>query len=302
MNMNENTFNHSSHDTLIIPKALSLFKDVNTLLSSDTTSGILHKNIKENLINVEFYTQCNTIVFNCSGRETITSYDYESIQIENNELLFLPKDMYLISDFIKTNSNLEAYLFFFDDSLIEKYLLQKNVCISSNEKKVHFYKMPVSKAVSSYMGTLKDVCLNQENSKSFLELKLLELLHIIDANDSKGDFLRSLQSSNINKNKRNITSLMKKYYLNNFSMKDFALLSGRSLSSFHRDFKSKYHITPKQYLLNLKLEHAKSSLTNQTISVSELSNDLGYENTSHFIKAFKEKFGTTPKQIQKNYL
>jgi len=29
---------------------------------------------------------------------------------------------------------------------------------------------------------------------------------------------------------------------------------------------------------------------------------LGYENTSHFIKAFKNKFGFTPKQSQKNQL
>jgi len=298
----EDIFTQSSHDTLIIPHGLKTFKDVDTLMSFHKSSAILHKNIKENLINVEFYTQSFTIVFNCSGIETITSYDYESVQIGEHELLFLPKDMYLISDFIKSNKNLEAYLFFFDDELIEKFLLTKHYKLDTQETKVDFYKMEVTTSVNDYIKSLPSVCKHQNTSKEFLELKLLELLYIIDANDKEGKLRNSLQRSNINKNKRNITSLMKRYYLKNFSIKDFALLSGRSLSSFHRDFKNVYDITPKQYLLNLKLHHAKESLEDQNLSVSEISSDMGYENTSHFIKAFKNKFGFTPKQSQKNQL
>ena len=302
MIIEEDIFTQSSHDTLIIPQGLKAFKDVDTLMNFHKNSGILHKNIKDNLINVEFYTQSFTIVFNCSGRETITSYDFDSVQIEHNELLFLPKDMYLISDFIKTNKNLEAYLFFFDDTLIDKFLLSKNSKLDAQEKKVNFYKMEVSTSVNDYIKSLKSVCKHQNTSKESLELKLLELLYIIDANDKDSKLITSLLSSNINKDKRNIISLMKKYYLKNFSIKDFALLSGRSLSSFHRDFKSVYDITPKQYLLNLKLSHALLSLEDQSLSVSDISSDLGYENTSHFIKAFKNKFGFTPKQSQKNHL
>ena len=206
----EDIFTQSSHDTLIIPQGLKAFNEVDTLMNFQNNSGILHKNIKENLINVEFYTQSFTIVFNCNGKETITSYDCDSVNIAEQELLFLPKDMYLISDFIKTNKNLEAYLFFFDDSLIEKFLLAKNSTLSRTQKKVNFYKMEVTTSVNDYIQSLKSVCKHQNTSKEFLELKLLELLYIIDANDKEGKLITSLLSSNINKDKRNITSLMKK--------------------------------------------------------------------------------------------
>jgi AraC-like DNA-binding protein len=85
-------------------------------------------------------------------------------------------------------------------------------------------------------------------------------------------------------------------------LNDYALLSGRSLSTFHRDFKRYNDITPKQYLLDLKLEYACDQLKNSDKPVSEISYDIGYENVSHFIKAFKKKYNTTPKQLSKKII
>ena len=97
---------------------------------------------------------------------------------------------------------------------------------------------------------------------------------------------------------------MKQYFLNNFTMKDYALLSGRSLSTFYRDFKLHTNMTPKQYLLNLKLEYAHNLLNKSDKSVSTISFEIGYENISHFIKAFKNKYNITPENtlfIDDNY-
>jgi AraC-like DNA-binding protein len=149
------------------------------------------------------------------------------------------------------------------------------------------------------MKALKQVSKNQFDSEHFLELKLLELLCIIDSTDTEKRLIKSLLSRNIDKEKRNIKSLMKKYFLSNLTINDYAVLSGRSLSTFHRDFKRYYSITPKQYLLGLKLEYAYNLLKNGDKSVSEISSEVGYENTSHFIKAFKSKYNTTPKQLSK---
>jgi len=49
--------------------------------------------------------------------------------------------------------------------------------------------------------------------------------------------------------------------------------------------------------LNFKLEYAKDELLLKNKKVKEIAQEIGYENTSHFIDAFKKKYNTTPKQF-----
>jgi len=47
------------------------------------------------------------------------------------------------------------------------------------------------------------------------------------------------------------------------------------------------------------MEMAKSQLIEQpALKVADLANSFGYDNTSHFIKAFEKEYGITPKQLQ----
>ena len=285
-------------NTLYIPKELANYSGVKQIFEYKNDSTIFYKCMDFNLINFEFYTQMHCIVFNCNGRETITSYDFKSVEICKDELIFLPKDMYLISDFIKNNKALEAYMFFFDDEIIEKFLSIKNISNIKQEKSVSFYKMKTNDSVFQFIKSLKSVSKDQYHSKHFLELKLLELLHIVITIDDK--VIDSLKSVNKNRDKRNIKSLLHKYYLSNFTINDFAKLSGRSLSTFHRDFKSNYKQTPKQYLLELRLNYAHDEILKSNKTVSQIANEIGYNNISHFIKAFKNRYKTTPKQLSKS--
>ena len=286
--------------TLIIPQELVEYKEVSSLFEYDNNSTILYKKFNDNIVNLEFYTHLPCIVFNCNGTETITSYDFKSVDIQSNELLFLPQGMHLISDFKKNNESLEAYLFFFDDDLINEFLSIKKCKHNQIQSNATFFKMNVSSSILEYISVLSSVCNKQFYSKEFLKLKLLEFLYLIDSIDTR--LLESLLLRNKQNNKRNIISLMKKYFLSNFTLEDYAKLSGRSLSTFNRDFKNHTHMTPKQYLLKLKLEYAKETLQNSHKSVTQVASDIGYENTSHFIKAFTNKYHITPKQLSKNSL
>ena len=112
--------------------------------------------------------------------------------------------------------------------------------------------MPSTLTIDEYIKTLKNTSKTMQHSSNFLEIKILEFLYLIDNEDTHKRLQDFLSYNNTYKDKRNIISLMKRYYLNNFSIQDFATLSGRSLSSFHRDFKTIYHTTPHQFLINLK--------------------------------------------------
>lgn len=51
-------------------------------------------------------------------------------------------------------------------------------------------------------------------------------------------------------------------------------------------------------ILEIRMKKALSLLITGELSISQISTDIGYHNTSYFISYFKNFFGVTPKQLQ----
>ena len=66
-----------------------------------------------------------------------------------------------------------------------------------------------------------------------------------------------------------------------------------SLKNLKKGFKEIYGKPVYKYLFDFKMERAKQLLSNGNLNVNEVSYDLGYSSSSHFIAAFK-KIGITP--------
>lgn len=54
----------------------------------------------------------------------------------------------------------------------------------------------------------------------------------------------------------------------------------------------------KEYIIMLRMEEAKRLLNNTEISIGDLCEKVGYSNTSHFIKTFKNHVGVTPAKFR----
>lgn len=80
------------------------------------------------------------------------------------------------------------------------------------------------------------------------------------------------------------------------TLQELASTIGLSLSKLKDGFKQIYGETVFNFLLDYKLELARKMLLSKKYNVSEISLKVGYSTPSHFISAFKKKYGTTPKQ------
>ena len=80
------------------------------------------------------------------------------------------------------------------------------------------------------------------------------------------------------------------------SMQELADEIGLSLSKLKEGFKHIYGESVFNFLFDYKLEFARKQLLSKKYNVSEISLQVGYSTASHFIAAFKKKYGTTPKQ------
>ncbi|NNK86816.1 MAG: helix-turn-helix transcriptional regulator [Flavobacteriaceae bacterium] len=80
------------------------------------------------------------------------------------------------------------------------------------------------------------------------------------------------------------------------SLQQLADEVGLSVSKLKEGFKHLYGESVFNFLLDYKLEYARKQLLSRKYNVSEISLQVGYSTASHFISAFKKKYGTTPKQ------
>lgn len=83
------------------------------------------------------------------------------------------------------------------------------------------------------------------------------------------------------------------------AIKNIALELNISNSKMLKIFKSVYAMSPKNYLDMLKFNEAKSLLNQPNISITEISEILGYQNGSHFSRQFKTWSGHSPNTYRK---
>ncbi len=281
---------------LDIPKALYEMRDIKPMLFNGE-SAIFHKDLERDLVNIEFYTRVPCIVYIETGKEVITTCNNKSFEINAGEAIFLPRGLNLYSDYIHEGSGLNAYLLFFGSEVLSRFLSVGSALAVpvSNEQAIR--KIRVGRAVKEYFASFGSIYESLNNSAHLLQLKLLELLYLLEMDDD-GSLRAGLLAVQTGRAKRNIKRLMDQYAISGVSAKELAALSGRSVSTFNREFKALYDTTPKQWLIDRRLVHARSLLSRGGWPVTAVAAEVGYGNISHFIEAFKKKYGKTPRQIR----
>ena len=288
---------YSQNNVMLIPHALYAMSDVDPLMF-DGNSGVFYKVLKYDLVDVEFFTNIPCLIYVETGCEIITTSDNKVFELSAGKAFFLPQGISFHSDFVNTTGNLKAYLVFFSDDVITRFIGSKKVKEVNKNNQYKQLEIQCDRQIEVYFHSLQLFKKRGYNSSEILKVKLLELLHLLSLYDE--DVLFSvLQSKKTHKStKRNLMRLLSEDNIFRLTVNDLASLSGKSLSTFTRDFKALYDIPPKQWLQSKRLARGNELLLNTELTVTHIAADLGYENVSHFIKSFKDKYKITPKQFK----
>lgn len=106
---------------------------------------------------------------------------------------------------------------------------------------------------------------------------------------------------NMRGSKIDLQDFMERNFRCDMSMTEFARATGRSLSTFKRDFKKMSDLSPERWLTDRRLR-ASYDLLARGLRVSDVCFDVGFKNVSHFSAIFKKKFGCTPGDVRKSTL
>lgn len=83
-----------------------------------------------------------------------------------------------------------------------------------------------------------------------------------------------------------------------FSIAELSRLCGISEAYFRRIFLNKYGVSPKEYVINLRVNYAMQLLETGDFSVSEVASLCGYSEPCHFSREFTKRTGQTPSQYR----
>lgn len=78
------------------------------------------------------------------------------------------------------------------------------------------------------------------------------------------------------------------------SLESIAAHAGLSVSSLQRQFKSRHGQTVMHYIRDCKLQHARTALLRNEMTIGQAAFHAGYKHTSNFVTAYKRAFGVTP--------
>jgi AraC-like DNA-binding protein len=259
---------------------------------------ILSKNLDEPALNREGYISNHVVSVILAGEQVIRTYDEQTIRVKAGDILFIPRGVYYVSDLLPEDGPFSSMLFYFNDRLVQEFLSESDLTDFNRHAVPSHLQLRLSAPVEFFIHSLINIYDNHGiKNKQFLDLKMLEMLHLLNQMTGEQRFADFLFQLSLPK-KRNIRSFMEKNYDKPLKIEDYAYLTGRSVSTFRRDFKHYFELTPQKWLKERRLDKALSILHERELSVGELAMEVGYEHVSHFIKEFKKKVGMSPKQYQ----
>ncbi|WP_153796937.1 helix-turn-helix domain-containing protein [Foetidibacter luteolus] len=125
-------------------------------------------------------------------------------------------------------------------------------------------------------------------------LKITEAISILRAIDKSID---GLLANFEEPGKIELAGFMERNFMFNMPLKKFGYLTGRSLTTFKRDFRKAFDTTPQKWLTQKRLELAHYQIAEKKLRPVDVYLESGFEDLSHFSYAFKKHFGYTPTDV-----
>ena len=217
-----------------------------------------------------------------------------------NEMLLLKKST--LVEYVKTGDPdqgncYDSMIFFLKDEFLQDFLKLKQIETGPSPEPARMIVKPVKERLRAFFESIKPY-FNEPGQidPALMRLKMLELFFDITATDQ--NFM--LQILQLKKPYRaNLSEVMENNFASPVTLDQLAYLSGRSLSSFKRDFQAIYNSPPAEWIRARRLHKAAELLSHSRLSVTDVAYTLGFKSVAHFSRAFKEFHGASPTENRK---
>ena len=192
-----------------------------------------------------------------------------------NEFIIIPPDVSIYV--LESGATCLHWQFDFTD------IYETAQIIPSSDNSVHTIKeLLIHKMQKKKQNTL----FSEECLESYKKILFLRIMYPLQQPDD--DFLKLPSHFDF------IISYFNEHYNEKIDIQNLFLKTGYSYSHIRRLFKEHFHVSAKQYLTQIRLEHAKDLITNSDLPLREIALKCGFENQSVLNAAFKKEYLKTP--------
>ena len=256
-------------------------------------ASLLHKQLEETSYGRQSYISKHVFSMVVAGEQHINQENGHQLIIKAGEMACIKKGLYTINDLIPSGQDFEVYLLFFTDDLLNQLFANYNSSIKDPIIPKDYFKLATPNYLKLFWQSIEQLALLPELNTEIFPLKVEEFFSVLQAIYPKViEHLLSIRAPQV----KGLKSFMEANFDKGLTIEDYAYLTGRSSSTFRREFKTKFGTTPRRWIIQKRMEKAKSLLQKKQLEVSQVALEVGYENVSHFISAFKKTYGHTPKQ------
>lgn len=167
-----------------------------------------------------------------------------------------------------------------------------------NRDKKYYKEVAVSPAMAVILSQILNFNLHPSVRKIYLKGKAYELIGLYFNRPAEADIEQCpfLDDEDNVKKIKLAKSIILQRMTEPPTLQALADEVGLSLKKLKEGFKEIYGDTVFSFLFDYKMDYARKLLENGKHNVNEVGLSIGYSTASHFISAFKKKFGTTPKK------
>lgn len=197
------------------------------------------------------------------------------------------------------NEGIESVGVFLYPSLVED-LFDLDISLSNHRNDYNVKQVQVDLMLDNFRQSIDILLDNPELvDDTMVKLKLKEFIQLLVKSQnapSQLDFLAAL----FKPNEVEFKKVIQQNVYANLTIKELALLTHLSESSFKRKFKEVFDKSPKKYLTEKKVKRAAELLKSSKDRVSEIAYDVGFDSVSTFNRNFTSFFGKSPSDYRLN--
>ncbi|MEP7195196.1 MAG: AraC family transcriptional regulator [Saprospiraceae bacterium] len=260
---------------------------------------------KSNLLNPESVFEKNWIhLLFCLGAEV--SFKFGPVYTRNLK----PNKAFIIFD---PDRNLEYHSVFAESSqlclikislnnlhnLFVPDVDQSPLFTGLNLNQKFYEERDIPQEVLTVIHQLFEIKLHENSKRLYTHAKAIEILSLFfTINKPDVEACPFLNNEHIIRKLKNAKTILLSNFRDPSKLPEIAKQVGLNEYQLKVGFKEIYGNSPYQYVLDYKLEIARQLLSKQEMQVNEVADKIGYTNVSHFITAFKRKYGITPKKYK----
>ncbi len=236
----------------------------------------------------------------------VVSAERKEYELNQGEIIFhKPNEWHAIKGNMSVAANV-VIISFESKSTGMKFFENKILKIGDEQKEI------ISKIITEYknafstpVNDIQTSSLERKNnpviaSEQFISLYLTEFLLLFFRNEGDVENKTIIQRQRTDNLVNLIVDYMQENLHKNLSLSELAAVFCSNRTTITKIFNKNLGMSPINYYIYLKVELAKKHLREGRLNITQIANNLGYQNIQYFSRQFKKQTGMSPQEYSRS--